>query len=272
MAPKIDTDSLEKDEAEIFNNEVLLEFGIKCIEDLKDEYLILPHKRISMHLNFKEPPSQPYRYALYKLQNLQGKRVLDYCAGTGETTVIIVLKGPEIVEAFDISPLAVAVAKRRMRINKVNSRVNIQVMSAYSMRYPDNHFDIVYGNAVLHHLNLKMAMREILRVLKPGGKAIFCEPFAGSRILQLIRKLIPIKGSLSPHERQLTLQDISMISQIFSVSHINFMGLLLRLDRIIKIPFVLDFIADFDGILIRLFPPLQKYARSVVIVFNKRED
>ena len=133
-----------------------------------------------------------------------------------------------------------------MQVNRVDKIVNIQVMSAYSMAYSDEVFDTVYGNAVLHHLDLGIAMKEIWRVLKPGGKAIFCEPFTGSRSLQFIRKLIPIKGDLSPYERQLDIADIRMISDCFSFSRIKFLGLLCRLNRIIGNQLFRDIMLDFD--------------------------
>ena len=51
---------------------------------------------------------------------------------------------------------------------------------AETLPYPDDTFDLVVGHAVLHHIpDLDQAMREILRVLKPGGRFVFAgEPTA----------------------------------------------------------------------------------------------
>lgn len=261
----------EKEEAAIFDSEVLRELNVNRFKDIVVENLYLPNKRISMHLNYRNPPPMPYRYALYLLQGLNGKIVLDFCCGSGEASVIIAKKGPTLVESFDISPIAVKVAKLRMQVNRVNKIVNVQVMSAYRMTYPDEYFDVVYGNAVLHHLDLGIAMKEIWRVLKPGGSAIFCEPFAGSRSLQLIRKLVPIKGDLSPHEHQLNFVDIRMISNFFSSSRIKFLGLLCRLNRIIGNRLFHDIMLDFDYATLSLFPMLNRFAQSIVIEAAKNE-
>lgn len=265
----IGIENQERNEANAFDREVLREFGIESLDGLNSKLLILPAKRIAVHLNAKRPPSSPYRFALYQLQDLRNKKVLDYCAGTGETTVIAAKKKPEFVEAFDLSPLAVEVAKRRMAVNKVHSLVNFQVMSAYSLRYPNNYFDVVFGNAALHHLELGVALKEILRVLKRGGKAIFREPFAGSNVLANVRKLIPIKGRVSPQERQLNAEDILLIKEGFSSSQVQYMGLFSRIDRIIKMPVVIERFAEVDVFIMKHFAYLRKFARSFIITLIK---
>ena len=257
----------ESDEAAMFDKEALRELNVERFGDIKDEHLQMSDERISMHLNFRDPPSSPYRYALFLLQDLTGKMILDHCCGSGETSVIIAKKGPAVVQAFDISPISVSIAKRRMRVNGVDRIVKVERMSAYSMTYPDNFFDIAYGNAVLHHLDLEIALKEIWRVLKPGGKAIFCEPFAGSKTLQSIRNLTPIKGDLSPHERQLNFDDIKMISQYFSSSktRYKFIGLLSRLNRMIQNEFFRDILHDFDYAILNSFPILNRFSKSIVM-------
>ena len=55
---------------------------------------------------------------------------------------------------------------------------------AESIPYADDTFDLVVGHAVLHHIpDLDLAMREVLRVLKPGGRFVFAgEPTAEGRL------------------------------------------------------------------------------------------
>ena len=48
--------------------------------------------------------------------------------------------------------------------------------NAEAMPYPDRHFDAAYGSSVLHHLDLDAALKEVFRVLKPGGRIVFAEP------------------------------------------------------------------------------------------------
>jgi len=49
-----------------------------------------------------------------------------------------------------------------------------RVADAESLPYADASFDLVVGHAVLHHIpDVELALREVLRVLKPGGRFVF---------------------------------------------------------------------------------------------------
>jgi SAM-dependent methyltransferase len=58
-------------------------------------------------------------------------------------------------------------------------------------------FDLVVGGSVLHHLLApELCLRECARVLRPGGYAVFFEPFeAGNQVMALLmRQLITLNG------------------------------------------------------------------------------
>ncbi|GAA4887790.1 class I SAM-dependent methyltransferase [Actinomycetospora straminea] len=72
----------------------------------------------------------------------------------------------------DLSPGMVAVARR----NAANLGLDVEgrVADAETIPVPDASVDLVVGHAVLHHIpDLDRAFREILRVLKPGGRFVF---------------------------------------------------------------------------------------------------
>lgn len=72
----------------------------------------------------------------------------------------------------DLSPGMVQVALR----NAANLGLDVdgRVADAERIPYPDNTFDLVVGHAVLHHIpDVPAAFREVLRVLKPGGRFVF---------------------------------------------------------------------------------------------------
>jgi len=72
----------------------------------------------------------------------------------------------------DLSPGMVEVAVRNAA--GLGFEVEGRVADAESIPYDDDTFDLVVGHAVLHHIpDLDLAMREVLRVLKPGGRFVF---------------------------------------------------------------------------------------------------
>jgi ubiquinone/menaquinone biosynthesis C-methylase UbiE len=72
----------------------------------------------------------------------------------------------------DLSPGMVQVALRNAE--HLGLDVDGRVADAERIPYDDNSFDLVVGHAVLHHIpDVQAAFREVLRVLKPGGRFVF---------------------------------------------------------------------------------------------------
>ncbi|TCO57251.1 class I SAM-dependent methyltransferase [Actinocrispum wychmicini] len=72
----------------------------------------------------------------------------------------------------DLSPGMVEVALRNAE--GLGLDVDGRVADAERIPYDDDSFDLVVGHAVLHHIpDLPAAFREVLRVLKPGGRFVF---------------------------------------------------------------------------------------------------
>ena len=74
---------------------------------------------------------------------------------------------------------------------KLGLRPTFRVMDAQRLEFPDRHFDAVFGTAILHHLDLEASLREIDRVLKPGGRIAFGEPLDNNPVGWVVRRLTP---------------------------------------------------------------------------------
>jgi ubiquinone/menaquinone biosynthesis C-methylase UbiE len=72
---------------------------------------------------------------------------------------------------IDLTNAAVDLARRRFEL--FDLRGSFRVADAERLDFADNTFDIVYSHGVLHHTpDTQAAIREIHRVLRPGGRAV----------------------------------------------------------------------------------------------------
>jgi ubiquinone/menaquinone biosynthesis C-methylase UbiE len=103
------------------------------------------------------------------ISGLQGKRVLDAGCGGGRYTVAWRLLGANPVTGVDISATGISDARRRADQAGI-SDVKFEQGNVLGLPYPENAFDVVFSNGVLHHTtDWKSGVAELVRVLKPGG-------------------------------------------------------------------------------------------------------
>jgi len=124
-------------------------------------------------------------YARDRFDNVAGSQGWPYRnaleVGCGTGFFLLNLKQAAVLDdghVTDISPGMVEVAQRNAQ--QLGFSVEGRVADAESLPYGDCEFDLVVGHAVLHHIpDVELAIREVLRVLKPGGRFVFCgEPTA----------------------------------------------------------------------------------------------
>ncbi len=127
------------------------------------------------------------RFILQHMGNIQGKLLLDLGCGAGENSVYFARKGARCVAA-DYSPGMVDVALKLAAANGV--KIEGCTANAMALDFPDNTFDLVYASNLLHHIpDPKLALKEMHRVLKPGGKACFWDPLKHNPVINIYRQI-----------------------------------------------------------------------------------
>lgn len=144
---------------------------------------------------YAQPPRSTIfskEYCYYLAGDLHGKRVLEIACGNGTDTSLLALRGAHVC-AYDISPEAVALTKKRAEANGLGDRVEVQTCGDLNEAFSGQTFDIIIGFAALHHLPLEGLGEQLARRLNPGGVAVFQEPVVNSQWLDRLRRLIPYR-------------------------------------------------------------------------------
>jgi ubiquinone/menaquinone biosynthesis C-methylase UbiE len=143
-------------EAQSYDDKWSISFDERCITYARDRFV-----------NVAGDQDWPYDTAL------------ELGCGTGFFLLNLKLAGVlDDGHVTDLSPGMVEVAKKNG--SSLGFELEGRVADAETLPYDDDTFDLVIGHAVLHHIpDLDQAMREVLRVLKPGGRFVFAgEPTA----------------------------------------------------------------------------------------------
>lgn len=208
---------------------------------------------------------------------LRGKNVLECACGTGKLTTVLAQQAKS-VRSFDISPQSVKITRQRLEMKHLKN-VKVEVASMEDLPYQDESFDIVVGLFILHHLaDLEQGIRQISRVLAPGGKAVFYETSGSNPILIFWRKYltgrwgIPKLGTKDEHP--LTKADLETIASTFggttivSYPRFRFFGkLYFQLLQNFKIAKPL--FEGLDNAVYRCFPFFRKYSYQVMVTLIK---
>ena len=137
-------------EAQTYDDKWSISFDERCVDYARDRFEAITGV----------PDPLPYATAL------------ELGAGTGFFSLNLKQAGVLAdVHVTDLSPGMVEAAQGNAE--KLGFTVEGRVADAERIPYDDNTFDIVVGHAVIHHIpDVEGAFREMLRVLKPGGRFV----------------------------------------------------------------------------------------------------
>ncbi len=215
-----------------------------------------------------EPMPASHRHFYSLLENVADKRILDICCGYGITAVRCAKKGA-VVTGIDISPNMIELAGRNASGNGVADRIDLFRMSAHSIGFDDGAFDISVGIGALHHLNPDLAGREIARVLKPGGAAVFLEPLIPFKWMIYLRSLFPQKCLESPGGGGLTHREIDRFGRYFNSSELTPYLFLAKLARLPVVNRYADTLDTIDSRVVRMLPFLKRLYWAAVLEFRR---
>jgi ubiquinone/menaquinone biosynthesis C-methylase UbiE len=170
--------------------------------------------RFTNQLTYEEyfDHAHAYRVARDFLGSVTDKKILDYACGSGWVSIYFARSGAECY-GFDISPKSIEVAAQMAADNGLAERCQFKVCSAETLDYPDDSFDLIFGNAALHHTDLNQSPAEIARVLKPGGRACFIDDLRYHPVMWVYRKITSDKHTR--FETPMRLRDIEQFKPYF---------------------------------------------------------
>lgn len=166
-------------------------------------------------------------------QDIRGARVLDVGARDGGLSLYFALRGCEVI-CSDLHGPADTAAELHRRYG-VAERVRYAEIDATRIDLADNEMDIVTFKSVLggvgrddHYEKQRAAVREMHRVLRPGGMLLFAENMRGTALHTLLRRLFVSWGG---QWRYLSVPEVREALGIFRRTSLSYAGVLATFGR-----------------------------------------
>lgn len=130
--------------------------------------------------------TEPMNYALIKeLDGKNFKTLLDVGCGNGIFLSMVLNKFDVEVSGIDISPGMIEKSKELL-----DGRADPKVGDSEHLPWNDRSFDIVTCSASFHHYpGPELVLKEMKRVLRPGGILMIADPFTPNNLLRFFVNL-----------------------------------------------------------------------------------
>ena len=143
------------------------------------------------------------RKAIAALQDLQPKRILDVATGTADLAIAALRLGPSAVVGVDIAENMLAVGREKLTRRRLDGVITLQSGEAEHLAFPDGSFDAsIVAVGARNFADLSQGLREMCRVLRPGGRIMVLEfsrpsafPFKQLYFFYF-RRILPIVGRI----------------------------------------------------------------------------
>lgn len=111
-----------------------------------------------------------------RLRDINPKKILDIATGTGDFAIAALKLNPDEVIGVDISQGMLDVGIEKMKQKGHDDVISMILGDSEDLPFEDGYFDaLTVGFGVRNYQNLEKGLAEMLRVLRPGGKAIILE-------------------------------------------------------------------------------------------------
>lgn len=216
----------------------------------------------------------------YFLNNNGNKNfeLLDLGCGPGDNSLRFSRIGYKVT-GFDISASNIENCKKLFEQNNCSDRGHFLVSVAEKLEFKNESFEVVAGVDILHHIDIPKTMREVKRILKPGGVAVFREPVEVPfldwiRNTAIVRFFVPNAASLDAHitedERKLNINDFKNIQEVFPDMVIERSLILSRFDKFLRRNSKgASFLEQVDYFLIKIIPGYALLGGGAVIILKK---
>ena len=114
--------------------------------------------------------------AIKKLKNHQPKLILDVATGTGDFAIEALKLNPEKVIGVDISSGMLDIGREKMKKKSLDHKIEMVLGDSEGLPFEDNKFDaIIVAFGVRNFEDLEAGLKDMNRVLRPGGKVVVLE-------------------------------------------------------------------------------------------------
>lgn len=196
-----------------------------------------------------------------------GTAVLDVCCGDGIHSLTAARLDARVTAA-DLAENNLLVAQTRA--SRAGLRIETLAANAESIPLPDQSFDLVTCVGSLSYVDPVLFLREIIRLLRPGGAFVFVDSLNHNPVYRLNRWRHHRRGerSLSTLRRMPTLGTLHMIRRDFPDLQVSYHGVFSFLAPLLR-PLGPERAARWLDTADRQLPWLHRYAFKIVGVGHK---